>query len=169
MFNESIQNELTEEEERLRRIWRRSLEEIRKINEVYSNPQYGLLKTKTLAGNAYYNALLKYAWTTKFSKLPDLFDTELYEAYAMAYKHGAKRLEREFYFLLMRKLCDVFQDKESSKSKELAKRDKRARTVVLKRYFECKTYSTIEYEMQMRSGTAKRLCEIAIQILNTNF
>jgi len=165
--NQSNSEELTKEEERLRRVWKRTIEEIRKINEVYSNPQYGLIETKTLAGKAYYNALLQYAHTTKFARLPEIYDTELYEVCAPFYRYGGKRIEKNFYFLLMRKFCSAFQDKDSYKSKELARIDERARLVVYKRYFEEKAYTTIENELQISNSQLRRLCKIAIDVMNS--
>jgi len=168
MYYESNVDELTEEEERLKRIWKRALAEIRRINDAYSNPSYAEIQTKTLAGKAYYNALLQYAHTTKFAVLPELYETELYEVYEPVYKCGGKKMERQFYFLIMRKFFSAIQDKDSIKSKELAKRDPRARVVIHKRYFEEKAYSTIEYEMGITSTTAKKLCEIGMQVIRSN-
>lgn len=165
--HEANPDELTKEEERMRRVWKRTLEEIRRINEAYSNPQYSSIETKTLAGTAYYNALLQYAHTTRFSRLPDMYDTELYEVCAPVYKYGGKKIERQFYFLLMRKFCAPFQEKDSCKSQELAKRDSKARIVIYKRYFEEKTFSAIEAETQITAEKAKRLCSLAIKVLNS--
>ena len=163
MNSEANSDVLTEEQARLRKMWRKALDEIRTTNRLYGNPQYFYVIPKTYAGKSYYNALIRFAQVSQSKSIPEISEPELYEVFDRA----GKKVEKAFFFFLMRKFCMPLLNNENIGHKEVAKLDKRAITAIQMRYFEEKTFQIIGYEMGITAEKAQKLCNMAIRVLNT--